>query len=436
MKDFDKTKRRRHLERYHPGVNRETIPFTDFDPSGQDLTWKEEVRKIQMLKTAGIAAKSDALEKLRALYNEHGGERNTRLGKEIAVYTGIMFKAIEPNFQPFTRLDLGSIMFPAYNAEAEPYTVVVCDLTQAAEIFKLGTPAVPILISNYGETSAVVDIGVQAMCTYIASKSSVAVQEFGVRKDPALLPESIAPSVYSGQEAMDLFRGESTLPVNLLDLEGFKSNAQPAFLANQQNFQALRTIEGNNTAGKPAALRPADLRNSSQFQLLAKAGAWSMPHCDHHGVITTVYCDEGRKQWLTYPEMTMAETDVWADSENYSPPYPAMNITLERGSLLVIPPGRLHAPFSLSDVAMTGTMHWDTRNMIRVLLLSMLEVVRPGVTNEDPAIDFLPKIKAVAELWQKRSGTWEWGTDAELKRFLQLIDVRSPFDQFVSRPCN
>jgi len=51
-----------------------------------------------MLKTTSIAAKSDALEKLRVLYNEYGGERNTRLGKEIAVYIGIIFKAIKLNF--------------------------------------------------------------------------------------------------------------------------------------------------------------------------------------------------------------------------------------------------------------------------------------------------------------------------------------------------
>lgn len=40
-----------------------------------------------------------------------------------------------------------------------------------------------------------------------------------------------------------------------------------------------------------------DLSDSARFQLCGKRGALSMPHIDRHGVITTVYNDEGRKLW-------------------------------------------------------------------------------------------------------------------------------------------
>lgn len=117
------------------------------------------------------------------------------------------------------------------------------------------------------------------MLNYVSSKSRISVQEFGPRK--GLGPkDSIAPSNYSGQEAVEAFRDTKTWPINLLDLEAYKPNAQPWFLAQNESMQCMRTIEADNHAGKRSQTNPAELRNSTQFQLLGAAGVWSMPHCD------------------------------------------------------------------------------------------------------------------------------------------------------------
>ncbi|KAK5429116.1 hypothetical protein LTR34_007575 [Exophiala xenobiotica] len=95
---------------------------------------------------------------------------------------------------------------------------------------------------------------------------------------------------------------------------------------------------------------------------------------------------------------------------------PTLNSTLPIGDLI-------HAPYSMTDVLMTGTMHWDSRNLVQVMSQSLLELAHPSTTNEDPAKEFLSKSKTIATLWQDRRQPWQWGWPAELMKYKKLLQI-------------
>ena len=77
----------------------------------------------------------------------------------------------------------------------------------------------------------------------------------------------------------------------------------------------------------------------------------------------------------------------------------------------------------MTDVLMTGTMHWDSRRMVSVLEQSLLELTYPTITNEDPAAEFDVKIRLIEQLWRGASTAWPWGTTEELDEFSRLRKV-------------
>jgi len=106
--------------------------------------------------------------------------------------------------------------------------------------------------------------------------------------------------------------------------------------------------------------------------------------------------------------------------------------------------GRIHAPYTITDCLMTGTMHWVTTEMLKVMQLCIEEKVHAEITNEDPAYEFKDKTKRIEELWRVRAKPYEWGTDKELEEFSLLRQVRidlavlsadvNPSQQFLASP--
>lgn len=422
------TQKKRHLRLCHEGEDHSRIKFRADDahpvkPSNRrQKRESEDLEVIKKLVESGKQSLEEALAKMRVMCDNPLMGVECRLALEGEVYLGILLKAITPTYVPFSKLNIMDIMRDGFDDKKDPYRVVVCTPTQVASILEHGTPMVPLFIPASHNARGQQYLTVEAMLEYVSSKSTISVQEYGIKKDRRSAG-SITPSNYSGPEAVQIFQQDDGVPVNFLDLDAYKTNAQPLFIADQPNFQCLRTIEANNFAGKRSDVRSAELRNSVQFQLLGKSGAWSMPHCDSHSVMTTVFCDDGKKLWLTYPHLSIAEMIRWMQENVYSPNYPAMNIPLQRGDQLIIPPGRVHAPFSVTDVSMTGTMHWDTRNLRQILNLSILQAQYGGITNEDLAAEFAPKVKEMLRLWKLRAPTWEWGDDDDLQRSSDLLEV-------------
>ncbi|KIW09642.1 hypothetical protein PV08_12107 [Exophiala spinifera] len=213
------------------------------------------------------------------------------------------------------------------------------------------------------------------------------------------------------------------MPINCLNLAAVKANPQPWFLANNMDYQVMRLVREGHSAGKDLVGHDADLTNSETFQLLAKAGAFSMPHVDRHGVMTVVHVEEGFKDWLIFPPLSEEEQAEFARGENYCPNYRPMNLRLRPGDTLILPPSRLHAVFSPTDVLMTGNMFWDSREVLRILKQSNLERLNPELSNEDPAQEFPVKMKAILDLWERQCGPWTWGSRQELEAARGVFQV-------------
>ncbi|KAK5199505.1 hypothetical protein LTR92_000044 [Exophiala xenobiotica] len=127
-------------------------------------------------------------------------------------------------------------------------------------------------------------------------------------------PGSALPQSMDGKDALAIFRSQSIAPVNLLNLQVHKANPQPWFLAEDENLQIMRAVRQKNHAGKEAISEPTDLSNCDAFQICGKKRVFSMPHRDHHGVITTIFCDDGYKAWLMWPHLDPEQIEQWSDS--------------------------------------------------------------------------------------------------------------------------
>lgn len=299
------------------------------------------------------------------------------------------------------------------------YSYVICSSDQARQILEAAPPRLPILIlGSSSESSA---LSIETYLSYLSTKDGIDVHIYSPTVDGGgryLLPLQLAAT-----EAIKLFRDKSAGPVNFLNLDIHKQNEVPSCIAGLPAYSILRDIREYNDSGKRTTHNPADLTSCVGFHILGKQGVFSNAHVDHHGVMTTVYCDEGEKIWLTYPRLSKEEQDRWATSDDVFPQPPPFPIYLDKGSLLIQPAGQVHAPYSLEDVLMTGTMHWDSRRMVQVLQQSHHEQQYPKVTNEDAAQEFTSKLEIIERLWKQRHQHWPWGSDEDLVEFSRLLRV-------------
>jgi hypothetical protein len=81
----------------------------------------------------------------------------------------------------------------------------------------------------------------------------------------------------------------------------------------------LKRVAARGYGGKMHYMRKSDLAASQSFVLLAKAGAWSMPHIDRSGVLSSVEGIEGKKLWLTWTGLAIEELRAYDESAADSP---------------------------------------------------------------------------------------------------------------------
>lgn len=249
--------------------------------------------------------------------------------------------------------------------------------------------------------------------SYLQSFPSVDVHDFG----DILSGGMVTPRSVESKTAIAMFEDQSRGPINMLNLGGCKPNPVPSCMSGLQHYDILEHTRGSS--GKLEQHIISDLTDSTKFQLCGKKGAYSMPHIDRHGVLTTVFDDDGLKLWPFWPASGLKS---WAESGTI-PTEPGIGLFLYPGCTLIQPRGTIHAPLSISNVLMSGTMHWDSRNMLDVLQLSLLEKESPHITNEDTAKEFLSKVQIIDELWRKECPAWTWGPSEDYERYSVLVEV-------------
>ncbi|KAH7111244.1 hypothetical protein EDB81DRAFT_621663, partial [Dactylonectria macrodidyma] len=274
---------------------------------------------------------------------------------------------------------------------------VVCSMDEARAAFR-ASPRLPVLIPQVLSNSSPGDrLSLDAYMRLLLGKKTIDVHDFNAELDTEDAPRY--PTSMTPQAALDRLErsGIDDAPVNFLNLHGFKENPVPKCLANAEEYNILRQF--GLEAGKASKPVSRDLYESTVFQLLAGKGAFHLPHIDRHGVITTVFNDVGEKLWLCWPGLPLRHLATWADVETV--PGHGIGIYMQPGDTFIQPAGMLHAPFSMTTVLMTGTMHWHAGSMAKVLELSRFEMENPQVTNEPPSSQFQVVVENVMQDWAR-----------------------------------
>ena len=343
----------------------------------------------------------------------------TREGRELLKFLGVLQQASAGEAIGHTEYQEIEWQDQAQR-RANGYKYVVCSMKEAEAILQVGSPMVPIIVPAGLEPGSRTE-SIDDYLNHLSSKDTLDVHFFNKETsdiDPQLLPCALPAS-----EAISQFKYPNTGRLNFLSLSAGKSNTVPRCLQNLRAYNLISSLRNDNQSGKQVTERFCDLSACSGFQILQKRDVFSLAHLDRYGVITTIFCEEGEKLWMTWPAISHAEITSWADSTKDMPAESAFPLSLQPGDLLIQPAGRVHAPYSMIEVLMTGTMHWDSREMLNVLELSTLEREYPKITNEDTAQDFLERIMDVHFLWQRKSIGWPWASLEKFTRFEQLIQV-------------
>lgn len=114
-----------------------------------------------------------------------------------------------------------------------------------------------------------------------------------------------------------------------------------------------------------------------------------MPHVDPH--ITVIAPLDGIKLWpiLASPDPDAAnffDATAKADQGNAVDfnEFPWIPVVLEPGSVLIMPVGMAHSPFSPQDVVCTGSAHIDSREILASLRLANQVLENDSMTNDEP----------------------------------------------------
>lgn len=206
-------------------------------------------------------------------------------------------------------------------------------------------------------------------------------------------------------------------PLNLLDLadntrgvwlEGLAKYCQllddASAAVHRQSISRVALLDQGTgqTIGKLSAWSPNDLGSSAQFRLFGARGAVSGWHLDLIGPWTWVTiegddssrsqkADEVVKYWPFYPRngpieeqrMDMEEFARQGGDWNPKPTIGLPILSLIQGDTLVMPPGLIHAPITLTDCLIVGGMCWHKRHIYATVRAWHWAMKHPNCTNED-----------------------------------------------------
>ncbi|RMJ20317.1 hypothetical protein CDV36_000137 [Fusarium kuroshium] len=293
---------------------------------------------------------------------------------------------------------------------------VICSMDEAELVLRHGPCKLPILVPAAMNPNPRF-VGLPWYLSYLESQPALDVHDFGAM----FSKQGHQPQQWPSQDATRRFRDPEPgdRAINLLNLAGVKKNAVPECLVNIPDYHIITDVgrsgngkrmkigdqpakRGKRSKGKADGAIPIDLTASTHFQLLATRGAMHLPHVDRHRVITTAFCEDGEKLWVTWPGLHLEDLKKWLDTGVYQAN--GIALYLEPGSTLVQPGTTLHAPLSLTNVLMMGTMHWHPKSMVRVMEASRFELENPLVTNEEMSSEFRDKVQAILDASEANSG--------------------------------
>lgn len=163
-----------------------------------------------------------------------------------------------------------------------------------------------------------------------------------------------------------------------------------------------------------ALYRDVSLEGCLRFQIFGFAGAISAWHMDLIAPITWVTLEANNdnneaedvlKYWAVVDLHNMSSLERQKALQDFGslgslwqpPPQSIKVISLVCGDTLIMPPGTIHCPITVTDCLFRGGMCWDRRTFVKATLPAWLFILkhRDLVTNEDPQTqtqDFLKKI--------------------------------------------
>lgn len=163
----------------------------------------------------------------------------------------------------------------------------------------------------------------------------------------------------------------------------------------------LKSIGGKDVVG---ATFTADLKSCQRFQICGRAGAISGWHLDSSAPYTWVTLEGNRagevdedvlKYWavvdfggLSQAQSAFHKSKFAREGPMWEVPVNLIRvISLVKGDTLVMPPGTIHAPITVTNCLFRGGMCWSHTTFVRRTLVELEFISRHKnhVTNEEPA---------------------------------------------------
>lgn len=202
----------------------------------------------------------------------------------------------------------------------------------------------------------------------------------------------------------------STRPVNLLNLSNEDMELTPLPLARhcvllRDACNALFSKHKASFKSKRKVHSPADIQSCQRFRICAQAGAVSSWHMDNLAPYTWITLEGNSesgndesvlKYWAVIDFQSVSAEDEAAAREAFARAgtdwVPEASwirvISLVRGDTLIMPPGTIHAPITVTDCLFRGGMCWRKEIFVRCTLpfWRFISRNRDKVTNEDPPL--------------------------------------------------
>jgi hypothetical protein len=417
--------------------NETTVRLPDF--TSQSSFGCSRKQRLEQLTKAIDKSKRD-IEHTIGKFIHCDGE--SRLRNELPRYQDILATAILPDFLSYA--EYSSLQEPPTN------TILLATMEQAALVLQRGPLRIPILIPSQFRREAFCEESIQTFLHDSHMAQWIMVQDYARSATKGDDVRRVQKA-----EFMKNFLDPQHYPINCLDLAGTALNPDPPCYLRVPSLQLLSKVASGGHGGKMRQMRNTDLAASQSFTLLAKAGAWSIPHIDRSGVLSSVEGIKGDKLWLEWPGLSIAQLKAWDDSAAAAPrAYEEVPPSRSEGDafaewqnryaaapcispvatcvgprdMFLQPQGMLLSPYSITNVLMHGTMHGDSRDIDSIMALTMLETSHRTVTNEDQPNDFYHVMqRAIHKMSDDKQGDngFKWPGDAAKRRTYRLFKVRS-----------
>jgi hypothetical protein len=205
----------------------------------------------------------------------------SRLRTELPRYHNILDSVVLPKF----------LSYAEYIALTEPPhgAVLLATMEQAALVLRKGPLRIPVFIPSQFRQEFFCEESIHTFLQDFHMGQWIMVQDYAKP-----IGDGDVRSIQK-TEFMKTFLDPQHYPINCLDLAGSTLNPNPLCYLGVPSLHLLAKVATGGHGGKLHHIRNTDLAASQSFNLLGKAGAWTMPHINRTGVLSSVEGIEGNK---------------------------------------------------------------------------------------------------------------------------------------------